>query len=46
MINEKNCTYLYVGNVTNGYADNAADVDEFFNPHIFVDGAFAGYGHN
>ena len=26
MINEKNCTYLYVGNVTNGYADNA-DVD-------------------
>ena len=26
MINEKNCTYLFVGNVTNGYADNA-DVD-------------------
>lgn len=23
MINEKNCTYLFVGNVTNGYADNA-----------------------
>ena len=26
MINEKNCTYLFVGNVTNGYANNA-DVD-------------------
>ena len=26
MINENNCTYLFVGNVTNGYADNA-DVD-------------------
>lgn len=26
MINENNCTYLFVGNVTNGYADDA-DVD-------------------
>lgn len=26
MINEKNTTYLFVGNVTNGFADDA-DVD-------------------
>jgi len=31
MINEKNTTYLFVGNVTNGYADNA-DVDIDLQP--------------
>jgi hypothetical protein len=31
MINEKNTTYLFVGNVTNGFADNA-DVDIDLQP--------------